>query len=185
MSFVDHFVDHQDPEVSRLTEHRLKHQGSALRQYGKRASSFSSSSTVAFRGLEGSDTKAENWSATGSRQIAEDDRELNHPVSENKGSPDVPSVCSNAIQITPDRSTVRSTARVTHSDHPLPSAPYRDTCPLSRYDNNPRQLHRLLHQPSFPGFLLLGDRPAWHWVLRGRNSWPCQLQGVIWILRER
>src|SRR6218665_1644815 len=50
-------------------------------------SSFSSSSTVEFRGLEGSDTKAENWSATGSRQIAEYDREPNHPVSENMGHP--------------------------------------------------------------------------------------------------
>src|SRR6218665_1282289 len=57
---------------------------------------FSSSSMVEFRGLEGSDTKAENWSATGNRQIMEDHRELNHPVSENKGPPDVPSVFQNA-----------------------------------------------------------------------------------------
>src|SRR6218665_3195158 len=55
-------------------------------------SSFSSSSTVDFRGLEGSDTKAENWSATESRQIVEDHRELNHLVSENKGPLDVPIV---------------------------------------------------------------------------------------------
>src|SRR6218665_1173858 len=55
--------------------------------------------------------------------------------------------------------------------HPLPSAPYRDTCPPSRYDNNPRQLHRLLHQPSFPGYLLLGDGPAWHLVLHF-CMWP-------------
>src|SRR6218665_516792 len=46
---------------------------------------YSSSSTVDFRGLEGSDTKAEIWSATESRQIAEDDRELNNLVSENNG----------------------------------------------------------------------------------------------------
>src|SRR6218665_2727022 len=81
------------------------------------ASSFSSSSTVELKELEGSDTKAENWSATGSRQIAEDDRELNHTVSENKGPPDVSSVCSNAVQITLDRSTVRYAAW----GHPLRS----------------------------------------------------------------
>src|SRR6218665_2969822 len=82
-------------------------------------SSFSSSSTVDFRGLERSDTKAENWSATESRQIAEYARELNHLVSENKGPLDVPSVCSNAVQITPDRSTVRNAARGHPSRSPL------------------------------------------------------------------
>jgi len=28
---------------------------------------------------------------------------------------------------------------------------YTDTRPPSRYDNNPRQLHHPLHQPSLPG----------------------------------
>src|SRR6218665_3778735 len=130
--------------------------------------SFFSSSTVDFRGLEGSDTKAENWSATGSRQIAEGDRELNHPVSENKGSLDVHSVCSNDVQSTPDRSTVRYATRGYPLRSPLLSAPCRDNYPPSRYDN-PRQLHRLLHQTSFSESLLLGDGSAWHCVLCGRN----------------
>src|SRR6218665_3268581 len=58
---------------------------------------------------------------------------------------------------------------VTHPDHLLPSAPLRDPCPPSRYDNTPRRLHRPFHQPSLPGCQLLGDVSAWHWTLRVRN----------------
>src|SRR6218665_51928 len=50
---------------------------------------------------------------------------------------------------------------VIHLDHPLPSAPYQHTHPLPRYDTNTRQLHR----PSHPGYRLLDDGKAWHWVL--------------------
>src|SRR6218665_1048539 len=90
-------------------------------------SSSSSSSTVEFRGLEGSETKAENWSVTGSRQIGGDDRELNHPVSKHKGPPDVPNVCSNAVPVTQDPSTTRYAAR----GHPLRSP--RALCSMQRH----------------------------------------------------
>jgi len=43
--------------------------------------------------------KAENWTATGSRQMMEDDRELKHLVSEDKGPMDVPSVCSSTVSV--------------------------------------------------------------------------------------
>src|SRR6218665_717769 len=82
MSFVDHWASGpRSVEIGRTPTEALR------KCVAKESipSSFSYSSTVEFRGLEGSDTKAENWSATGSRQIAEDERELNHPVSENKG----------------------------------------------------------------------------------------------------
>src|SRR6218665_2878452 len=128
---------------------------------------YSSSSTVEFRGLEGSDTKAENWSATGNRQIVEDHRELNHPVSENKGPPDAPSVCSNADHSGPIDCAVFcpwSPIEITH--RPLLHA---ETHVHRRGTTTTRQLHRLFHQPIFPGSLLLGDGSPWHWVLCGRN----------------
>src|SRR6218665_9336 len=77
---------------------------------------FSSSSTVDFRRPEGLDTKAENWSSTESRQIAKDDRELKHLVSENKGPLDVPIV---SVPTGSDHSgpIVRNAAR----GHPLRS----------------------------------------------------------------
>src|SRR6218665_453388 len=111
MSFVVHWASGpRSVEIGRATTEESRICVVTVRKGGI-PSSFSSSSTVEFRGLEGSDTKAENWSATGSRQISEDDRKLNHPISEDKGPPDVPSVCSNAVQSTPDRSTVRYAAR--------------------------------------------------------------------------
>src|SRR6218665_2679296 len=108
MSFIDHWASGpRSVEIGRAPIEASRKCVVTVRKEGI-PSSFSSSSTVEFRGLERSDTKAENWSATGSRQISEDDRKLNHPVSENKGPPDV---CSNAVQSTPDRSTVRYAAR--------------------------------------------------------------------------
>src|SRR6218665_193677 len=111
MSFVDHWASGpRSVEIGRTPTEASRKCVATVRKESI-PWSFSSSSTAEFRGLEGSDTKAENWSATGSTQIAEGDRELNHPVSENKGSPDIPSVCSNNVQITPDQSTVRYAAR--------------------------------------------------------------------------
>src|SRR6218665_3568468 len=96
MSFVDHWASGpRSVEIGRTpTEASRKCVATARKE--SIPPSCSSSSTAEFRGLEGSDTKAENWSATGNRQIVEDHLELHHPVSENKGPPDVPSVCSNA-----------------------------------------------------------------------------------------
>src|SRR6218665_61627 len=48
------------------------------------------------------ETKAENWTATGSRRMAEDNRELKRPVSENNGSPDVSIVCSSPVPVIRD-----------------------------------------------------------------------------------
>src|SRR6218665_2785871 len=90
MSFVDHWASGpRSVEIGRTPTSRK-----CVATVRKKSIplSFSSSSAVDFRGLEGSDTKAENWSATESRQIAEDDRELNHLVSENKGPLNVPIV---------------------------------------------------------------------------------------------
>src|SRR6218665_3221014 len=96
MSFVDHWASGpRSVEIGRTPTGASRKCVATVRKESI-PPSFSSSSTVEFRGLEASDTKAENWSATGNRQIVEDHRELNHPVSENKGPPDVPSVCSNA-----------------------------------------------------------------------------------------
>src|SRR6218665_1135957 len=92
MSFVDHLASGpRSVEIGRTPTVASRKCVATVRKKSI-PSSFSSSSTVDFRGLEGSDTKAENWSATESRQIAEDDRELNHQVSENKGPLDVPKV---------------------------------------------------------------------------------------------
>src|SRR6218665_339141 len=92
MSFVDHLASGpRSVEIGRTPTVASRKCVATVRKKSI-PSSFSSSSTVNFRGLEGSDTKAENWSATESRQIEEDDRELNHPVSENKGPLDVPIV---------------------------------------------------------------------------------------------
>src|SRR6218665_1736208 len=78
MSFVDHWASGpRSVEIGRtLTE--VSRKCVAMVRKESIPSFFSSSSTVEFRGPEGSDTKAENSSVTGSRQIAEDDRELNH-----------------------------------------------------------------------------------------------------------
>src|SRR6218665_3985820 len=75
---------HHDPEVPRYigriqTEAARKYFATVLEE-----SMPSSSLTVEFRGLEGSETKADRWSATGSRQIGENDIELNHPLLENR-----------------------------------------------------------------------------------------------------
>jgi len=65
------------------------------------ASNLSSSSywMVELRGLEGSERKTENWTATRSRPMVEDDRDLKHPVYEKKGPPDVLSLCSSAVPV--------------------------------------------------------------------------------------
>src|SRR6218665_462102 len=160
MSFVDHWASGpRSVQIGRTPTEASRKCVATVRKESK-SSSFSSSSTVEFRGIKGSDTKAENWSATGSRQIAEDYRELNHPISENKGPPGVPSVCSNAVQITPDQSSVRYAAR---GQHPLEITP----CPLLHaqtpvHHRGTTTLYRLLHLPSFPGSLLHDDGPAWH-----------------------
>src|SRR6218665_306546 len=100
MSFVDHWASGPRCVVIGITPTEASRKCVATVRKESIPSSFSTSLTVELREFEESDTKAENWSAIGSRQLAEDDRELNHPVSENKGPPDVPSVCSNAVQIT-------------------------------------------------------------------------------------
>src|SRR6218665_2255288 len=92
MSFVDHLASGpRSAEIGR-TPTVASRKCVATARKKSIPSSFPSSSTVDLRGIEGSDTKAENWSATESRQITEDDRELNHLVSENKGLLDVPIV---------------------------------------------------------------------------------------------
>src|SRR6218665_2629140 len=92
MSFVDHLASGpRSVEIGRTPTVASRKCVTTVRKKSIPLS-FSSSSTADFRGLERSDTKAENWSATESRQIAEDDRELNHLVSENKGPLDVPIV---------------------------------------------------------------------------------------------
>src|SRR6218665_553828 len=117
MSFVDHWASGpRSAEIGRTPTEASRKFVATVRKENI-PSYFSSSSTVEFRGLEGSDTRAENWSATGSKEIAEDDRELNHSVSDNKIHPDVPSVCSNIVKINQDRLTVRYSAR----GHPLKS----------------------------------------------------------------
>src|SRR6218665_627161 len=127
MSFVDHWASGPRSVETGRTPTEASRKCVVTVRKESIASSFSSSSTVEFRGLEGSDTKAENWSATGSRQIAEDDRELNHTVSENKSPPDVSIVCSIAVKITLDRSTVRYAAR----GHPL--SRWKERCSMHRH----------------------------------------------------
>src|SRR6218665_431973 len=106
MPFVDHWASEpRSVEIWRTSTEASTKYFATVRVESIPSSSFCSS-MVAFRRLEGSEPKAEHWSAIGSRQIAKDDRELNHPVSENKGPPDVLSVCSKAVQVTQDRSTV-------------------------------------------------------------------------------
>src|SRR6218665_1987784 len=98
--------------------------------------------------------------------MAEDDRELKHPVSENKGSPDVPNVFSNAVPVTQKRSTVRDAARC----HPLRSPVA--LCSLQRHPFTAEVRHQppvlsIFHQASLPMRHLLREGPAWPWVLCG------------------
>lgn len=104
---------HQDPDAARYgrtTTEAPKKYVVAVREETTLSSS-SSSSTVEFRLLEGPETKAENWTATGSRRMAEEERELKNPVLEKNGPPGVPGVCSNAVPVIRDRSSVKDANR--------------------------------------------------------------------------
>src|SRR6218665_3394640 len=108
MSFIDHSVSGPSSvDIWRTPTETSRKCVVTVRKESILSSISSSSSTVEFRGRD-------NWPATGSRQIAEDDRELNHSRLREQWSSGCSQCLFQSVQGAHDRTTVRYSARGGH-----------------------------------------------------------------------